>query len=272
MKKIAVAMSVYEGDSLIFLKESINSILNQTYENYELFIQVDGIVRPELHDILSSYGAFKNCHVFFHNSNRGLAQRLNDTIDKIIDDESFLYLARMDADDISELERFDKQISFMEENPQIGVVGSDVIEINEIGEELFYKKMASSHSELEKNIVKKCPFNHPSVLIDLKCLRKTNLKYKPHLKNTQDYYLWVDLLANGIKFSNINKPLLKFRVDSKFHTRRGVKKAMNDLRSRLYAFKHLNVLNITNVIHVILLFILRVSPAPVKKAAYKFLR
>jgi glycosyltransferase involved in cell wall biosynthesis len=272
MKKIAVAMSVYNNDSVSFLEESIESILNQTYKNFELFIQVDGRVRSELRNSLLDYGANQKVHVYFNEDNLGLALRLNNTIDMVMGNPDFSYLARMDADDISELNRFERQMSFMVSNPDIGVVGSDVIEINYIGDEVFYKKMPSSHSELEKNIIKRCPFNHPTVLIDLNVLRKTKLKYKSHLKNTQDYYLWVDMLANNIKFSNINEPLLKFRVDKKFHSRRGIKKAMVEFLSRLYAFKHLDVINVGNVVHTFLLFLLRISPAFVKKAAYKFLR
>jgi hypothetical protein len=92
------------------------------------------------------------------------------------------------------------------------------------------------------------------------------------LKNTQDYYLWVDLVKDGCLFANINETLLKFRIDENFHQRRGLKKAMNDLKSRLYSFKILKNYSISNVLHVILLFILRVSPAWIKKLAYKKLR
>ncbi len=272
MGKIAVAMSLYNKDSVSFFKESVDSILGQSNENFEIFIQVDGKVRTDLESVLLNYNSNSKVHVFFHNENIGLAERLNNTINLVIDDFNFSYLARMDSDDISDVHRFHKQFLFMKSNPDIGVVGSDVIEINNIGESLFYKKMHSSHTELEKNIIKRCPFNHPSVFIDLRIFREKKIRYKSELKNTQDYYLWVDMLANGVKFANINEPLLKFRVDNNFHSRRGLKKALNDFKARCYAFKHLKVLNTSNIIHTILLFLLRISPKFIKKAAYQYLR
>ncbi|MCV5855842.1 glycosyl transferase 2 family protein, partial [Escherichia coli] len=86
----------------------------------------------------------------------------------------------------------------------------------------------SEHNSLVNNIVKRCPFNHPSVMFRIDVFEEHNLKYKDELQNTQDYYFWVDAIKSGLKLANINEPLLKFRIDDKFHSRRGVKKAKND--------------------------------------------
>ncbi|MDV5059493.1 glycosyl transferase, partial [Vibrio diabolicus] len=120
-------------------------------------------------------------------------------------------------------------------------------------------------------IIKRCPFNHPSVMFRMSVF-EDGFRYKSELMNTQDYYLWVDLLAAGKNFANINEPLLMFRINESFHSRRGFKKAMNDLNSRIYAFKKLDVLNLSNIIHTISLFLLRIAPTSIKKWAYKTLR
>jgi len=270
--RIAVAMSVYAKDSASWFLEAVESVLLQSYGNFVLFIQVDGKVENNLYEAIKYVERNDRVVVIFNHHNLGLARRLNDTIELVVEDLSFSYLARMDADDVCSPFRFEKQVSFMRMNPEIGIVGSDVIEIDEDGRELFYKRMPSTHDEIFKNIIKRCPFNHPSVLIDLAIFRQLGLRYKNNLMNTQDYYLWIDMLASNVKFGNLNDVLLKFRLGADFHSRRGVKKAFNDLRSRLYAFRHLDVLTVSNVFHVVFLFLLRLAPVSVKKFAYKYLR
>ena len=101
---------------------------------------------------------------------------------------------------------------------------------------------------------------------------KHNLKYKDELKNTQDYYLWVDAIKSGIKLANINEPLLKFRIDEKFHSRRGINKAKNDFNARIYAIRELKLGSINNYLFSVVLFALRLSPVMVKKWVYSKFR
>ncbi|MEE3878774.1 glycosyltransferase [Vibrio sp. YYF0003] len=269
--KIAVAMSIYKADTVEFVTQAIESILNQSYENFDLFIEVDGPVREGLNSLLVDYSKVDNVFVNFNNDNNGLATRLNDVVVKSLLAGKYSFLARMDADDICLPERFFKQVDFLINNPTVAVVGSDVLEISESGDELFHKKMDASHDIIKRKIIKRCPFNHPSVMFRMSVF-EDGFRYKSELMNTQDYYLWVDLLAAGKMFANINEPLLMFRINESFHSRRGFKKAMNDLNSRIYAFKKLDVFNLSNIIHTISLFLLRIAPASIKKWAYKTLR
>lgn len=270
-KPVAVMMCVYKNDNAIFLKEAIDSILNQRGITSHLYLFVDGPLPEPLDSCLKSYEENINCFFTFSKYNIGLASGLNYLVDNSIDLERYDYIARMDADDISEPHRLMTQVEFFCGNSDISVLGSDVVEISESGDEIFYKKMDEKHDDLFLKIIKKCPFNHPSVMFDASVF-KEGYRYKSELKNTQDYYLWVDLLAAGKKFHNINSPLVKFRVDSNFHSRRGLKKAINDLKSRVYAFKKLDVMSLGNVIHTFLLFFLRLSPSFIKKMAYKIFR
>lgn len=263
-------MSVYKADSPIFVKQSIDSLLCQSLPSY-IYVDVDGIVSDDLIFCLKEYEGIDNVFITYHEKNIGLAGRLNGIIERIVSSKSIMYIARMDADDISFSKRFESQVGFLLENENVDVVGSDVIEIDSVGNELFYKKMDVSHDLLYKNIIKKCPFNHPTVMFRIS-LFKEGFRYKDSLLNTQDYYLWVDLLAAGKIFANVGFPLLYFRVDDGFHNRRGWNKAVNDLKARFYAFSNLKVMTASNIIHTILLFILRVSPVFVKKLAYKKLR
>jgi len=269
--KIAVAMSVYKNDSSAHLEIAIQSLMNQTYRYFDLFIEVDGTVSDAIKSVLDKFGNVDNVFVNFNEYNEGLATRLNQIIDNVMKKKCYVYIARMDADDISHELRFEKQVAFLLENSEISVVGSDVLEVSDDGVELFYKKMDSKHAEMLKNIIKKCPFNHPSVMFRTSVFEH-GVRYKSELDNTQDYYLWVDLLTLNRKFANINEPLLKFRVNNTFHSRRGLKKAMNDLNSRLYAFKKLKVCTLSNILHTCLLFLLRMSPSFIKSFAYNRFR
>ncbi|MEZ8370510.1 glycosyltransferase [Vibrio splendidus] len=270
---VAVAMSVYHADRKANIELSINSLLTQTYEFVDIYVQVDGPVDPDISELLLKYERenIERFSVEFNSDNLGLATRLNSIIDTVVNKDKYKYLARMDADDISMSDRIDKQVSFMENNVDISVLGTSIVEIDHVGNVVFEKRMSTSHSELQKNIIKSCPFNHPTVMFRLDVFFD-GFRYNSKLKNTQDYYLWVDLLEAGKRFANIEEPLLKFRVDSNFHHRRGVIKALNDVKSRLYAFKKLKIVNVSNLAHVIALFCLRISPSFIKKWAYKNLR
>ncbi len=271
MNKIAVALSIYKSDTLIYLQESINSILNQTYKNFDLYIKVDGDVNNDIRFFLKKLENNKNVFIDYYCSNKGLAFRLNQIIDEVVEKGIYDFVARMDADDISVLNRFQVQIDFFQKHHNVDVLGSDIIEIDEYGNELFYKRMDYDHNKIKTKIIKKCPFNHPSVMFKIDVFN-SGFRYNSALKNTQDYYLWVDLLSAGKIFSNVNKPLLMFRVNESFHSRRGLNKAINDVKSRLYAFRKLDVISFSNIVHVINLFILRLSPSKIKKIAYKYLR
>ncbi|MBY8155776.1 glycosyltransferase [Vibrio fluvialis] len=269
--KIAVAMSLYKSDRIDNVNKAIYSILNQSFSDLVLFLQVDGSINEEVKELVSKYSLDDRVKVFFNEENKGLAYRLNAIIDLVVDDPSFAFIARMDADDIARNDRFQLQVDFLLKNAHISVIGSDVIEIDESDRHVFYKSMDSEHSVMYSRIIKKCPFNHPSVMFR-KSVFESGIRYDSKLKNTQDYYLWVDLIKNGFEFSNINEPLLYFRVDSDFHNRRGFDKAMNDVKSRMYAFKNLNNISASNLMHVALLFFLRIAPPKIKEIAYKKFR
>lgn len=270
-KKIAVAMSVYGKDKVEYLERSIESVYQQVNVDFDIFLQIDGPISESLSDVVYKYSNRANFFLEHSENNLGLAAQLNRAINKIISLGQYSYIARMDADDICMPNRFEKQLEFLSSCPEVAVVGTAIIEFDDEGGE-FIKKMPTGHTELSKGMVKKCPFNHPTVVFNLNVIKHTDLKYDGRLKNTQDYYLWVDLLKKGYKFANLDTPLLRFRVDENFHERRGLYKAVNDFKSRVYAMRELKAFTLSNIIHTLLLFGLRLSPVVLKKYAYKNFR
>lgn len=269
--RIAVAMSVYNKDKASFLELAIESLYQQSNPNFDIYLQVDGPISNRLISVLEDYNKKENFFLDYYPKNMGLAFQLNRAFEKIITSGKYSYIARMDADDICMPNRFEEQTKFLFNTPHIAVLGCSVIEFEQDGVE-FEKAMPLCHLFLAKNIIRRCPFNHPTVMFNLNVIDNNDMKYDVNLKNTQDYYLWVDLLKRGYKFANLDQALLKFRIDENFHSRRGLKKSLNDLNSRIYAMRELKIVTLTNVLHTLFLFILRLSPVFIKKFAYKKLR
>lgn len=267
---VAVIMSVYKNDKAEWLDSSINSILEQTYSKVKLFIAVDGPVPDGITSLLKNHQSNPKVDVFYFDECKGLATRLNFLIEHALSDSNVRYIARMDADDISHKGRIKRQVRYIDSN-NIDVLGSSVIEIDEKGNHVFFKKAEVEDSVLKRNIILRCPFNHPSVIFQ-RTVFDDGYRYDASLLNTQDYKLWVDLALDGYTFGNHQEPLLFFRVSSDFHSRRNLKKARNDFEQRVVAMKKLKIVNLRNVTHTVLLLILRISPESVSKFAYKYLR
>ncbi|MGL4741189.1 MAG: hypothetical protein ACRC41_10340, partial [Sarcina sp.] len=118
---------------------------------------------------------------------------------------------RIDADDIAIKNRIETQVMFLEENKEYAMVGSEVIYIDEEGNDLGKEDRRESNSEIIKKIMKyRNEFVHPSILIKKSILIEVG-RYK-EADFAEDYELFLNLIANGYKVSNINEKLLKYRV------------------------------------------------------------
>lgn len=268
--KIAVLMSLYNGDVIKHVKEAVDSIFNQTYDDFCLFLYLDGLTDEAIIDYVDGLKSNEKVRVIPGLVNRGLAYGLNRLIESALKEGGYKYFARMDADDISTPERFVTQVDFFTRHPEIAVVGSNCVEINENGDFIFNKVLPESPKELLDFSFKRSPLIHPSVMFNERVIR--DVKYDNSLKNTQDYFLWVDLQAKGYQLYNIQKNLLKFRMADDFYKRRGIGKIKNEVKSRLYAMKKLNGFNLRNVIYLLCLIFMRFSPEFIKKICYKYLR
>lgn len=272
MCSVGVILSLYYRDNPEHFQMAINSLIEQKYNgSIKIFIAVDGVVDGKLHHLVSIYETQKDIYLYRFESSEGLAKRLNFLIDKCLEHDDIKYIFRMDSDDISLPERVRLQVDFLERNSDISVMGSAVIEINSVGDKMQNKKLPTSDAELKSNIIKRCPFNHPTVVFRRDLLSR-GIRYNSKLKNTQDYFLWIDLAANNFKFANIDEPLLLFRINNDFFSRRGMKKAINDFRAKLYAIEKLKMHSVRNYSFAILIFLLRISPAVIQKIVYRKFR
>lgn len=272
-EKIGVLLPVYAKDKPEYLSSALESILCQTYPNFTLYLGIDGPISDEVNDIIKSYQIDKRVIPVEFRENRGLAIVLNNLIDKAFND-GIQYLARMDADDISLPDRFEKQINFLLENREIDVVGGAITEIDENGmsrnKTIIYP---ATHQECYSFFSKRNPHAHPAVMFRKRFFDKIGHLYRPEYRQNQDTMLWLDGFSNGTKNANISDVILKFRMtDSLFKKRRnGWKFAKKQLKDRLKINRTLGY-GLSADIFGILMFTLLVSPTGVRKIAYKLFR
>ncbi len=203
MPKVSVIMAVYNGEK--YLREAIESILSQTFKDFEFIIVDDGST-DRTPDILKEYEKKDDrVKIITNSKNIGLTKSLNKAI-KIAKGE---YIARQDADDISLPERLEKQVEFMDKNRDIGLVGAFYYEIGENGSIVSKKILPTKDTYLKKILIKYNPFFHSSIIIRRKVFSKVGL-YDEKFKKAQDYELWFRV-ARFYKLTNIPKFLIKRR-------------------------------------------------------------
>ena len=203
---VSVLMSVYK-EPIEWIEESINSILNQSFSDFEFIIVNDNPTSAELRKFLNE---FKNkdsrIKVITNSENLGLTKSLNIGL-KHCNGE---YIARMDADDISHPKRFEYQYEYLESHPDVIVCGSDVKFIG--NKSIFlYSCLFENDIDIRGQMLTNSGFAHPSVFIRRSILSLNNIHYDENFKSAQDYRLWEQLCSYG-KFHNINKKLLKYRI------------------------------------------------------------
>lgn len=268
MKKLAVIMSVYAGDRIEYVMESVGSILNQTFSDFDYFIAFDGPVAPKVEVFLDDLHD-ERIKLFRIEENAGLATTLNFLLEKILEDSGYEFIARMDADDISMPERFEKQISFLNNHPDVDCLGSWYEKIDGNSMPVGYIKMPACHEALRKRYFLSTPFAHPSVMFRRRFIVQTGF-YPSNTLLMEDNVLWGRALMKGMRFANLQEILLSFRVDSSFYKRRsGIKYGWNYIKTRFRVFGEMNTPWFAYLPSLIL-GLIKMLPAPVSRVFYVF--
>jgi glycosyltransferase involved in cell wall biosynthesis len=186
-----------------FVTQAVQSILHQTLKEFELIIIDDGSTdnTPQLLEQIHS----KHIRVYTQKKS-GISDALNQGLSLA----NGKYIARMDADDVSLPGRLQKQVEVMESQPEIGLVGSVVVVIDDAGKTWGIQPLESTDVGIRWTSLLKSPFVHPTVMVRKACLDNHGLKYGS-LPYAEDYGLWIQLLryTKGI---NIGEPLVLYRV------------------------------------------------------------
>ncbi len=201
MPAITVLMPVYNAEK--YLKQAIESILNQTFTDFEFLIINDCSTDNSLKIIRQMHDVDNRIRLVNNEKNLKLTSSLN----KGIDLAKGKYIARMDADDISMPQRLEKQYEFMERYHEIGICGTWV---QSFGLENAIAKYETKDIYIKLKMLHESHFCHPSVIIRTKILKQHNLYYNPNYLYSEDYEFWCRALKYT-KFANIPEILLKYR-------------------------------------------------------------
>jgi glycosyltransferase involved in cell wall biosynthesis len=229
MVDLAVIMSVYKNDKLEFLRESVNSILDQYFFDFDFFIAIDGPVISEIEYYLDTLND-ERVRILRIEKNGGLAGALNYLLGFVMKNPDYKFIARMDADDISMPSRLEKQRDFLNSNAEVAIVGCWYEEIDEYGKHKSFRRLPSKHEDLRKRYYTRSPFAHPSVMYRRELIENAGF-YPTDTVLMEDNVLWGKALKAGLRFANIPEYLLRFRKDERFYYRRsGIKYGWNYIK------------------------------------------
>jgi len=265
---VVVIMSIYINDILDHVENAIKSILDQSYKNIKLFICIDGPISKDLllhiNNLNKSGKIYK---VIVLKKNMGLAYALNEII-KVILSMNIDYIARMDSDDISNLDRIKKQVEFLEINKDVDVVGGY---ISEFGSNQGIIRYPLTHNQMLKYFSKRNPIGHVTVMFRTSFFKKAGLYPMDTLRN-EDTLLWLNGFKFGCKFANIPEVMVNVRVDNMFLKRRHTfPKILGDVKDRILIVRQLK-LGIIGIFYSISYFILMLLPVCLNRSVIEYFR
>jgi glycosyltransferase involved in cell wall biosynthesis len=200
---VTVLMSVYNGQR--YLKESISSVLNQSFREFEFIIINDGST-DHSENIIKKFCILDNRIRFIQKKNTGLTQSLN----KGIEIAKGEWIARIDADDICEKKRLETQYFYAQSKKSLVLIGSGFVKINHEGLQSKIYKYPCEHNQLKELLIKKKFFYpHSSFFIRSESIKKLN-GYRERIKRSQDFDLGLRLSEIG-EIACIEEPLVRIR-------------------------------------------------------------
>lgn len=210
-------MSVYQYDNAKFFEHALQSIEANSVKSTDFVLVCDGVLTAELNEIIEDYTSKLLINVVRLPHNVGLGRALQTGINHC----QYEWVARFDADDICVSDRFEKQIAYIKEHPDVDVMGGQIIEFANLpNEEGTRKKVVpTSHSQIDKYAKSRNPINHVTVMFKKSAVLDAG-NYQ-HALLYEDYDLWVRMLIKGFKFVNIDEALVYVRTGNDMYRRRG---------------------------------------------------
>lgn len=218
MIKFSVLMSVYKNDKPDNLRVAVESVsINQTVKPDEILIVVDGPVPNELKAVLSSLESeIPTLHIEWCKENRGLGLALRYGMERVSNE----IVARMDSDDISLPNRFEKQIAMFEADPKLSVAGGYIDEFIDSPQNVVAKRQVPiTDEEIKKYMRFRDGLNHMTVMFRKSEVMKAG-NYQ-HWYLNEDSFLWARMYLHDCKFGNLPETLVLARVGQDMYARRG---------------------------------------------------
>jgi hypothetical protein len=262
--KLGVLMAVHRGDDPKLFSRAILSVIEQRLSvdaEIRIYLGIDGPVDSRMREAIAKFEPALYMAVWFP-KNRGLVYVLNDLIARRASEDFYF---RMDPDDFSLPERFERQLRFMLDHPQVGILGTDIIEVDDkhgVRRRVHY---ADSPYDARRNIARGVPVAHPTV-----CFRASvfsRIPGYPTVLLNEDIEMWFSCLRAGIQFSNVPEPLYEFTVSENFWKRRGLRKTWSEFMAYVRGIWRLDGVT-WRYVYPIGRLLVRVAPTAVRRYAY----
>lgn len=263
----SVLMSVYYKENPQFLRQSMDSIFNQTLKTDDFVLVCDGPLTDELNDVICE---FKSKHSDVLNivrleKNQGLGIALNTGMNYCKNE----LIARMDSDDVSFEDRCEKQVEVFKKN-NVDIISGVLIEFEDDINHLSSKKVLPEYNEeIIKYSKKRSPFNHPCVMYK----KSSVLEAGGYIDfyHLEDYYLWIRMLSKGFVGYNIQEPILYMRIGNGMHKRRGGLKYFSSNRKLLKYMRKIKYISFFDYIYISFVrFNVSIMPNFMRKFVYNF--
>lgn len=211
--KVTVVMPVYNGSR--YLREAIESILAQTYTNFEFLIIDDGST-DGTSAIIQSYND-PRIRFIRNDRNQGVWKTMNTGLSLARGE----YFSRMDSDDIALPVKLERQVAYLENKPEVTVISSAIIEISANGASTLStwgaEKNAATYDQIRRTLIYVCCICNPTTLLRTNILKQYRFN-EAFRNNGADYELWLHFCSDGLIIEKHSEPLLKFRKHSGSYT------------------------------------------------------
>lgn len=233
-KKVSIIMGIYNCGST--LAEAIDSILAQTYTNWELVLCDDGSTDNTL-AVAEEYRGRHTDKIKLLQNEKNLG--LNKTLNRCLGAATGEYIARMDGDDVSLPERLEKEVAFLDANPNYAIVSCPMIYFDENGD---WGRGSSIPSPEAKDFVTGTPFCHAPCMVRIEAYKAVGgYSENPKTLRAEDYHLWFCMYSAGYRGANLTESLYKMRDDESAYNRRKFRYALNEAYVRFIGYRMLKL-------------------------------
>lgn len=205
--KISVITTVFNCER--YIRQSLESILNQTFRDFEYIVVNDGSTDNTLQKIREIASADERIILIDNKTNIGRVKSLN----KALENVKSSYIAIQDADDISLPERLEKQYNFLENNKDYVLAGANIIVMDEFENFISKPERPIENDEAKFSLLFRCTFANPSIMFRKKVIDENNIKYEDNFIHAEDFRI-ITLISRHGKVYNLKEPLVKYRKHS----------------------------------------------------------
>lgn len=263
----SVLISVYKKEKAEYLKRALQSVINQTLKPTEIVIVKDGPLTKELDDCIEDFQKqnSKLFKILSFKENRGLGLALRDGVKAC----KYEYIARMDSDDISKLDRFEKQFNYLQKHPETALLGTWITEFSkDENNPDTVTKLPCIHQTIIKFAKRRNPFRHVTVVLKKSAVIQSG-NYRDFLW-FEDYDLFVRILQKGYIAANIPECLVNVRADKDMFARRGGWQYLKqDCKFQKQLLKTKFICKTDFLINITIRCIVRLIPNKVRSYLYK---